>query len=43
MTSPASAGPTDRAKLTPTISSLVAARSCVLDTNSGMTACHVGS
>jgi hypothetical protein len=43
MINPASAGPMERATLTPTMSSLVAARSCVLGTSSGIIACHVGS
>ena len=43
MTRPASAGPADRARLTLTISSLVAARSSDLGTSSGMTDCQVGS
>ena len=42
MTSPASAGPPERATFTPTMSNLVAARSCVLGTSSGMVACQAG-
>ena len=43
MITPANAGPTARATLTPTISSRVAAPSWDLGTSSGIVACQVGS